>query len=364
MTHRESREGSLDPHAEPRKLEVGPIIGPASVVGPLTRNERFFNRDCYSDETNILEHVKTAHGIKRIAPVATANWLPPYRYLHNWFQEVESKCTRIPAYKFSDAIGQYVFLTEEFVKALSRRLILLSQNRPILECYAGTGLLSWWLAKYGVNIIPTDIDVSKENHWTKLPSLDTVIQMDANTAVELFRPEIILCSWVPYGDRLPNKLIAKSFVKGMVVIGEGNGGCCGHDSFYEHTEEEDWSEMWAYSVCRTDSDFQPDGSIFLKHQAVGMYTAKKKRPSVHVPLLERIHAPKVQEKHPKKRAHFSQMAGSKAWRCHHCQKHRNSLRSIQRHYSKKHSLRNTMKHLRRLTVATETFTKKHFGVKA
>lgn len=316
------------------------------------------DRRCYDKSMDILEHVRLVH--TRIpAPIATEDSIPSHRDLVHWLKAVEPVCNMV-LFRLGEEHGMYAFLSEEFVSTLAKRLIPLAENRPIVECFSGRGLLSWWLAKYGVPIIATDENTTTTNHWVKRGSMSNVIQMDAFDAVKLFRPRVVLASWVPYQDKTPNRFLPD--IDQLVWIGEGDGGCCGHDSIWKNNKFDDWEDVGEFSVCKTDHTFNYGDDEHGRmrpfyHQVVGSFTPSKRR---HLPRFEMtdprrapsaVHS--VNDGRPKKRKrgyrYYASPEGD--WICNHCQCHRATLRGIQRHYAGKHDLKKTMRWMKRAEKA-------------
>ena len=127
-------------------------------------------------------------------------------------------------------------LTEEFVQALSlylsQRIESLggTEENPvvILEVGAGNGRLTHFLqqkldgqVKGSVKVIATDsgtLDLK-----TNFP----VEKIDQKDALQKYKPQIVICSWMPEGEDFTKDFRNTSSVQEYVLIGEGAGGCCG-----------------------------------------------------------------------------------------------------------------------------------------
>jgi hypothetical protein len=88
--------------------------------------------------------------------------------------------------------GIYCFYSRELIA----RLAELIGNRSCLEIAAGDGTLSRFLKDAGVDIRATDDHSWK--HDVDYPN--TVLRMDARTALEHYSPEVVICSWPPAGN--------------------------------------------------------------------------------------------------------------------------------------------------------------------
>jgi len=148
--------------------------------------------------------------------------------------------------------GMFTEWTKEFIDAfvLYLKKTLSCPNALILDCGAGNGLLTFWLKKYGFNIVAVD---SKSDEWEftqngKIP--DWVLQMEVSEALEKFQPELVIASWMPpsWGYSLfDNYEWTDNFhscpsVKEYILIGEesdeGNIPQCG--SFYSWEGSPNW----------------------------------------------------------------------------------------------------------------------------
>lgn len=327
-----------------------------------------FCREVYETKTveELDKHAWDKHQIELPIPVGTADWMPSYTHLRTWLSLMEERCTgTTAAYKLSEVSGQYAFFTTEILEKLADRLRTYDDGRPILECFAGVGLLSHWLAKYGLNIIAVDNDITAGNGWTKRPALPHVLPMEAMAAVRLFRPTTVIASWVPYADKIAEHIFKDSSVKNLLWIGEGEGGCCGREAIWKNPYE-DWRDVYRHSICRTDTVGYGDGPGYRFtsfHQVIGMFTKPNYKTLKSVDLHHRVShatkiisllAPRTESRRIRKARHTQHSGG---FQCLYCHKVRNSLRSMQRHYQKKHSVTRMRKIIREFKKATEEWRK-------
>jgi hypothetical protein len=106
--------------------------------------------------------------------------------------------------------GIYCF----YSRPLVRRLAAMIDERPALEIAAGDGTLSRFLADEGVRIVATD-----DHSWQG--SIDfpaTVLQQDAREALRIHRPQVVVCSWPPPGNRFERHVFRTPSVQLYVVI--------------------------------------------------------------------------------------------------------------------------------------------------
>ena len=148
----------------------------------------------------------------------------------------------------------FQFLNKEFVDALAQYLkeskrVLRSRGK-ILEIGAGNGLLSEELRKRKINIIATD-DGSAE-----IKPIASVQILDYREAIRRFRPNIVLCSWMPFQEDWTSGFRRFKFVQEYILIGESPPyGCSGTDKTWEH--HPGFSQMLLediskWSLCRSD----------------------------------------------------------------------------------------------------------------
>ena len=117
--------------------------------------------------------------------------------------------------------------------------------RACLEVMAGAGWLARGLELEGVNIVATDSgNWAKENDWETFSIVRTYY---ARKALQRFgdRADILIVSWPPYTSSMITKLLPLwGSDKPILYIGEGPGGCCGDDKFFQVTqvvERPNWS---------------------------------------------------------------------------------------------------------------------------
>ena len=112
-------------------------------------------------------------------------------------------------------------LTQEFVESLAEEIKHLNPQGTLVEIAAGTGKLSYWLNRYKVPIIPTDAE----------PTNDIVVRKTGQEALELYKPEFVLTSWLMPKDEsrnmntLQRRITETKSVKSYVEIGSVDLPC-------------------------------------------------------------------------------------------------------------------------------------------
>jgi len=201
--------------------------------------------------------------------------LPAHREITRAFR------TKAEWESFCDMDGNrvYEFINEEFVEALCTYLAQRisayrkgEQPVTILEVGAGNGRLSHFLRERLEAKVPGAFDLKTTGSGTwRLNTTFPVETMDHAQALATYKPEIVIFSWMPYGEDATADFRAAESVKEYLLIGEEEG-CCGDmwftwgDKFGAQPEEKnkpapyeadgfDRQEIKRVSdeqICRTD----------------------------------------------------------------------------------------------------------------
>jgi hypothetical protein len=110
--------------------------------------------------------------------------------------------------------GIYCF----YSRPLIRELAALIGDRPGLEIAAGDGTLSRFLADEGVQITATD-DYSWQH---RVRYAEAVLRQDAQTALRVHEPEVVICSWPPAGNTFERAVFRTDSVQLYVVVNSGS----------------------------------------------------------------------------------------------------------------------------------------------
>jgi hypothetical protein len=106
--------------------------------------------------------------------------------------------------------GIYAFYSHKLVLALAE----LIGKRRALEVAAGDGCLSRFLTEAGVTIAATD-----DHSWSHAITYpDSVERLDAEAALERYRPAVVVCSFPPPGNRFETAVLATPSVETYVVV--------------------------------------------------------------------------------------------------------------------------------------------------
>ena len=180
----------------------------------------------------------------------------------------------------------FEFLTAEFINALggylSKRIekIFAIKNQPvvILEIGAGDGRLTHFLRMVLQHLTPRNVQIiaTDSGAWERIRPVFHVERLKYQDALETYRPQIVLCSWMPYRHDWTAAIHATPSVGEYILIGETDDGCCGDPyrtwgvtSFLdvqEKKETKDYvpvyrregfqrknlNEISRYQICRSD----------------------------------------------------------------------------------------------------------------
>lgn len=119
------------------------------------------------------------------------------------------------------------FCTREFVDALGAH-IRATGLAPVLEVGAGRGALARWLRVRGLPTIATDDGSWLDGRlsWPRgVP--EGVERLSYTAALARYRPQLVLCSWMPQGEDWTPAFRACPSVREYLLIGEGPGGFTG-----------------------------------------------------------------------------------------------------------------------------------------
>jgi hypothetical protein len=106
--------------------------------------------------------------------------------------------------------GIYCFYSDELIAELSA----LIGGRDTLEIGAGDGTLARFLTDCGVSVTAVD-----DYTWgDKISYPASVLQMDAQTALRHFNPEVVLCSWPPSLNDFEREVFQTPSVQLYIVI--------------------------------------------------------------------------------------------------------------------------------------------------
>ncbi|MCF8009971.1 MAG: class I SAM-dependent methyltransferase [Clostridiales bacterium] len=173
---------------------------------------------------------------------------------------------------YCNAFGIYQILNKEFNDTLADEIKKLQLN-PILEVGAGNGELAKVLRKRGIDVYAVDSfkDSLPERALNKT---DLPEKLDYRDAIDKYKPELIICSWMPQGEDWTVYFRNIESVKAYILIGEIDGRCGTRESFKEipgwanHVLKE--PNKW--SMCRTDYGLDFDKpEIWWRHSQIIIY---------------------------------------------------------------------------------------------
>lgn len=139
------------------------------------------------------------------------------------------------ARRFCTNRGLWIIIDQIWTKQLAEWI----GKRTCLEIMAGAGWLSKSLHDHGVTIRATD-DFSWEGKpHSNLKTVFNVEKLAALSALKFHQADILVCSWPPYDDMTICDVCEKwGEDKPIIYIGEGWGGCCAPEKFWQHFKED------------------------------------------------------------------------------------------------------------------------------
>jgi hypothetical protein len=153
----------------------------------------------------------------------------------------------------------YEFINEEFLEAfcdyLTQRIEELREIKDdfvqIVEIGAGNGRLSHFIRqRLGERVLEkVKIMAVDSGTWNIKPSFP-VDQVDHKTALEKYKPHIVIFSWMPYKEDFTADFRAFESVEEYLLIGETDEGCCGD-------EWKTWGHTWGFGEDQHEGEVAP-----------------------------------------------------------------------------------------------------------
>jgi hypothetical protein len=135
--------------------------------------------------------------------------------------------------------GIYCF----YSKPLIARLAALIGGRRCLEIAAGDGTLSRFLAAAGVDVTATD-----DHSWSDAVDYPaTVLREDAGSALRTHKPQAVVCSWPPAGNRFERRVFETPGVDLYILITARDTASAGDWPAYAAQSAFTWHEDPALS---------------------------------------------------------------------------------------------------------------------
>ena len=114
-------------------------------------------------------------------------------------------------------------------------LQVIAKHSPdgLIDPLAGTGYWGSLLSQMGVKVKLTDYALPGEGNEYHQDRFAAIECMDAVDAVTIYNDyDTLLLSWVPNGDDIGERVLAKFSGSTVITIGENRGGCCGTDGMF------------------------------------------------------------------------------------------------------------------------------------
>lgn len=176
------------------------------------------------DKAFLYESTMTSHELKTLLGCGYAGVGDP------WNHDYSFGATTV-AFRFRDAMIErgFVFPTSDLLDSIDS----LAGVRPVIDLACGTGWLSGWLRKRGLDVTAVDNKSWKFSKFEK-----DVIKCDAVNYVKNHPNPlgIYILSWPYMNDMAARIWKAMRSGERLLYIGEGGGGCTANDEFFAVTE--------------------------------------------------------------------------------------------------------------------------------
>jgi hypothetical protein len=122
--------------------------------------------------------------------------------------------------------------SEEYVSLLAHELLRTGIEGRVVEICAGNGKLSHWLRLFGVKSVATDkccrTNIDYDPRYVE--------RIDAVSALERYRPQLVIGCWLPPKSDLASRAIDFPSVTHFLLIGEDDTGCTGGAELYDRQD--------------------------------------------------------------------------------------------------------------------------------
>jgi len=137
--------------------------------------------------------------------------------------------------EFCTSRGLWTIIDQIWSKKLAKWI----KNKKCLEVMAGGGWLAKALSDDGIDIIATDDKSWGEKQHSKIIYVCPVEEIGAIEAVKKYTDrDVLIISWPPYeSEIICNVCDVWGSERPIIYIGEGDGGCCAPETFWEHFDE-------------------------------------------------------------------------------------------------------------------------------
>ncbi len=156
----------------------------------------------------------------------------------------------------AESEGIYCFYSQQLIE----KLAVLIGSRSCLELAAGDGTLTRFLKDQGVRITATD-NYSWQ-HSVRYP--DWVVRRDARTALKMYAPEAVICSWPPAGNDFERQVFKTRSVQIYIVIGSRHRFAAGNWNDYKRQTDFAFEKEKAFSRLVIPPELGSDVYIFRR----------------------------------------------------------------------------------------------------
>jgi hypothetical protein len=168
------------------------------------------------------------------------SYLPSYNELKKYFDVVPKYSTEDKNWRefVDEDYKLYEIYTKEFIERFSDFLVeqvkeLKNGDKliTILEVGAGNGRLTYFLndrlKKIFSDLVKFIAIDSGESEIKEAFPKTIVEKIDYREALKKYKPQIVICSWMPHGEDWTSDFRSEDSVEEYILVGE-EGGCCGN----------------------------------------------------------------------------------------------------------------------------------------
>ncbi|MDE1762298.1 MAG: hypothetical protein KGH59_02550 [Candidatus Micrarchaeota archaeon] len=175
----------------------------------MVRRKREYIRAQHALELALRNDEATTELYRKLVRVES---LPTYQECYDLVRRMKSNVRAKMTARLLMASDVYTIVTNELVDQIAQTLLGLKPKRA-LEICAGSGKLSYWLNKRGVEIVPTDSGEGIKSDYCEM--------LDHLQALNKYRPDVVLAAFPPSETpQIPLDVLSREHVRHFVVIGK------------------------------------------------------------------------------------------------------------------------------------------------
>ena len=128
-------------------------------------------------------------------------------------------------------------------------LKLVAKFSPLVEIGAGTGYWAHLLTERGADVIAYDNapPATHKNNWHGQRECFFPVRFGTDVSIVGNDDRTLFLCWPPYDDPMGANCLRLYRGNRLVYVGEGSGGCCGDDEFWDLIER-NWREVESLGI--------------------------------------------------------------------------------------------------------------------